>query len=162
MIDTEFYGINVKEIMKSVEKKEIPIVSADAPVDYVLKMLRNNGHAWVVDTLENRKLLGIITEKDFLNIISPLPRKTWITGITIFKTIQRRELKNASDLMTRNPLFCGPDDTIENALDLIRDHDVRKLAVIDQKKLVGEIDLSAIIVWYTSCSLIGRPSKNDD
>lgn len=154
MVSKEFYEKKVREIMKSVDTKEIPIIAVDASIENVLKMLRAKSHVWVVDSLENKRPLGIITEKDFLTVVSPMPRRTWVTGVTIFKTIQQRELETAEDLMTRNPIGCKPDDTVEKALDLIRDHGINRLAVVESKRLVGEITLDSILEWYSSCSLL--------
>ncbi len=154
MVTKEFYEKKVKEIMKNVETKEVPIIAVDASIDDVLKMLRTKSHVWVVNNLDDMKLLGVITDKDFLRVISPIPRSTWVTGVTIFKTIQQRELKTAENLMTRNPISCKPEDTVEKALDLIRDHGINRLAVVESKKLVGEITLDAILGWYSSCLLL--------
>jgi CBS domain-containing protein len=162
MVSKEFYEKPVKDIMKSVETKEVPILAIDASMDDVLKMLRTKSHVWVVNNLEDRKLLGIITEKDFLSVISPIPRKTWVTGVTIFKTIQQKELETAEDIMTRNPLSCKPEDTIEKALDIIRDHGINRLAVVDSKKLVGEITLDVILGWYSSYLLMHVQAKKDE
>jgi len=156
MVPKEFYEKAVKEIMKSVETKEVPILAIDDSMDDVLKMLRIKNHVWIVNNPEDRKLLGIITDKDFLSVISPIPRRTWVTGVTIFKTIQQRELETAEDIMTRNPLSCKPEDTVEKALDIIRDHGINRLAVVESKKLVGEIALNTILEWYSSCLLLKR------
>lgn len=154
MVTKEFYEKKVKEIMKSAETKEVPIIAVDASIDDVLKMLRTKSHVWVVNNLDDMKLLGVITDKDFLRVISPIPRSTWVTGVTIFKTIQQRELKTADNLMTRSPISCKPEDTVEKALDLMRDHGINRLAVVESKKLVGEVTLDAILGWYSSCLLL--------
>lgn len=154
MVTKEFYEKKVKEIMKNAETKEVPIIAVDASIDDVLKMLRTKSHVWVVNNLDDMKLLGVITDKDFLRVISPIPRSTWVTGVTIFKTIQQRELKTADNLMTRSPISCKPEDTVEKALDLMRDHGINRLAVVESKKLVGEVTLDAILGWYSSCLLL--------
>ncbi|MDY6985725.1 MAG: CBS domain-containing protein [Candidatus Thermoplasmatota archaeon] len=154
MVPKEFYEKKVKEIMKSVETKEVPIIVVDASIDDVLKMLRTKNHVWIVNNQDDKKLLGIITDKDFLTVISPIPRRTWVTGVTVFKTIQQRELKTAENLMTRNPISCKPEDEVEKALDLMGDHGINRLAVVESKKLVGEIALNTILEWYSSCSLL--------
>ena len=41
------------------------------------------------------------------------------------------------DIMTRKPFTCSPDDTLERAATLMHEHDVSRLPVTEDKKLVG-------------------------
>jgi CBS domain-containing protein len=163
MVPREFYEKKIGEVMKGIGTKEVPVIEKSASIEDVLKMLRTKAHTWVVDSISDMKVVGVITEKDFLTVISPMPKKTWVTGVTIFKTIQQRELETAEDLMTKNPMYCKPDDTVDKALDIMRDHSVNRLAVVESKKLVGEITLNSLLEWYTACSLLGRsPPENEN
>ena len=152
----DFYEQKEKEVMKKVERKEVPILVKSASIPDVLKILHNKEHTWIVDNIEDKTLVGVITEKDFFDIISPLPRKTWVTGVIRLKTIHHTEFESAEDLMRRNPISCSPEDIIEKVLDLMRDHRIKRLAVVESKKLIGEVTLSSIIRWYGACSLLGR------
>ena len=157
----DFYEQTIKEVMKKVEKKEVPILGKNDSIPDVLKMLHNREHTWIVDDGENKKLVGVITEKDFFEIISPLPRKTWVTGVIRLRNIHHTEFKNAGDMMTRNPVSCSPEDDVEKALDLMRDHRIKRLAIVESKELIGEVTLSAIIRWYSSCSLLGKRENTE-
>lgn len=42
-----------------------------------------------------------------------------------------------ADVMSREPVTCGPDDTIEDAATLLHDHDLSRLPVVEDGRLVG-------------------------
>jgi len=66
----EFYNIPAKEIM---DKRigELPLIEKDASIDSVLSILTKSDHVWVVESKGSKKLVGIITEHDILDIFSP-------------------------------------------------------------------------------------------
>ena len=41
------------------------------------------------------------------------------------------------DVMHRDPVTCGPDDTLERAATLMHEHDVSRLPVVEDGRLVG-------------------------
>ena len=43
----------------------------------------------------------------------------------------------ASDLMTRNPIVVSPEDSVERALELMIDNDIRHLPVVENGELVA-------------------------
>lgn len=49
------------------------------------------------------------------------------------------------EVMTREPITCGPDDTIEIAATLMHDHDVSRLPVVEGGRLVGVISRGDIL-----------------
>jgi CBS domain-containing protein len=53
-----------------------------------------------------------------------------------------RELEQAvavdvEDAMSRDPITCGPDDTVETIATLMHDHDISRVAVVEDDRLVG-------------------------
>lgn len=42
-----------------------------------------------------------------------------------------------SDVMTRDPITCGPDDTLERAATLLHEHRVSRLPVVEGDRLAG-------------------------
>ncbi len=86
----------------------------------------------VVEDLLNRKVVGIVTDRDVcLRTVAPgeYPAHTWVSAC-----------------MTAHPACCRPEDEIEVALKLMRDHRVRRLPVVgDQMELTGMISISDFV-----------------
>ena len=61
----EFYKLHVKDLM---DKRiwDLPLIEKDENIQHVLSILSGKSHVWVIDTKENNKLLGVITEHDVL------------------------------------------------------------------------------------------------
>ena len=73
----------------------------------------------VVEELLHRKLAGVVTDRDLcLRVVAPgkYPAQTWV-----------------KECMTSRPTCCHPEDSVETALQLMRDKRVRRLPVVDQQ-----------------------------
>jgi IMP dehydrogenase len=80
--------------------------------------------------LENHKLVGIITERDFLKLAA--------------KGYDSRTAK-VSEGMTKPAVKCEPMTTITEAFVLMRKYRVRHLPVVEKERLVGMISLSDLV-----------------
>lgn len=63
----DFYQLSVNEI----KNKRLPLIEKDASLDIVFSLLTLNSHIWIVESKGSKKLVGIITEHDILDIFSP-------------------------------------------------------------------------------------------
>jgi CBS domain-containing protein len=81
--------------------------------------------------LENNKLVGIFTERDY-------SRKVVLKGKTSKTT-------TVGELMTSEVLYVGPDDTIENCMALMTEHRTRHLPVMEGGKLAGVISIGDVV-----------------
>jgi CBS domain-containing protein len=101
------------------------VVSVEIPGnrDDVLKILKRTGISGV-PVLKEGRLVGIITRKDML-------RKADETQLGL--------------LMTPDPATVTPDATIQEAAGAMIEHDVRRLPVVEDEKLVGLISVADLI-----------------
>ena len=113
-------GIKVKEIMN---KKPVCISPKETIPACARKMLSNNVGGIIVE--ENKKLVGIITEKDIVEDL-------------VGKELNVKKLK-VSDIMTTGMIQISPEADIMEAVELMIREDVRRLPVTNNKKLVGII-----------------------
>jgi len=80
----------------------------------------------IVDDLERRRLIGIVTDRD-------IALRAVARGLDGRKT-------TAEEVMTRTLVTCEADDEIESALNLMARHQVRRLPIVDGgSRLVGMI-----------------------
>ena len=84
------------------------------------------GSVPVVDSQEDHKLVGIVTDRDL--VVKVLAAGTDVTRATV------------RDAMTANPVSCGEDDPVETAIQLMADRQVRRMPIVDaQGRLRGII-----------------------
>jgi CBS domain-containing protein len=81
--------------------------------------------------LENDKLVGIFTERDYA-------RKLILKGKSSKDTA-------IGDLMTRNPYTVSPQSSIEECMTLMSGKRIRHLPVVDNGTLVGIISISDVV-----------------
>ena len=86
--------------------------------------------------IEHDELRGILSERDYLRALSPNIGNINETERDS-ETLQRR----AHQVMTRNPVTIAPNQTVKQASELLLEHGIGSLPVLDKGKLVG------IITW---------------
>jgi predicted transcriptional regulator len=143
----EFYDLKVRQLM---DKRvwDLPIVSKDEDVNHVLNILGGRNHIWIVDNRENKELVGIITEHDVLSILAPKELSLYQFGMPDLKSINFGLVKNAENIMQKKVISCEPDENIGDVLNKMTMHGLRRLPVIENKKIIGEITLHQLIRKY--------------
>ena len=94
------------------------------------------------------RLKGMITDRDIVTKVLALDRDP--AKVT------------ASELETGNPVTIGADDTIEDAMRTMEEHQVRRLPVIDGHKLVGMLsqgDLAKVLSKKDTGRLLDKLSS---
>ncbi|BCU66890.1 histidine kinase [Sulfolobales archaeon HS-7] len=133
-----------KRYMRKIEVKVNELMSAP-PVtvaldssleDAVRKMIEGNvGSVMVTDS--DRRLRGIITEKDVL--------------IAVSKGLLKKEETKVTDIMSRNVIAVTPDDVISEVIEKMRAHNIRHIPVTDYEgRPVGMISIRDILDFTTS------------
>jgi CBS domain-containing protein len=86
----------------------------------------------VVDAPDSRKLAGIITDRDI--VLQVVAEGRDVRGVRI------------EEVMSRNPVTCRPDEDVQNALDRMAQHQVRRIPVVDGKgRVVGIISQADVL-----------------
>jgi len=91
--------------------------------DEVLKILKNK-HISGVPVLKDSKVVGIVTRTNLL---------------------QNPEEEQLALLMTRDPITISPGSDLQTAARLLLQHDVRRLPVVDDGKLVGLVTVADVV-----------------
>ena len=91
---------------------------------------RDGGSKMVV-TEKDGSLAGIISERDFLNIVGK-HSKDW-------------EDISVSDVMTKEVITANPEDTLEQVMSVMTQHHIRHIPVMGNNKIVGLLALGDII-----------------
>ncbi len=139
----ELYKIKVKEIMIPV--RDTPFMEENASWEEFLSKLSLRAHAWVVNNIEEMKVVGVITEHDMLRtIIPPGQKKERMFGIPKAEILHKESV--VQDIMTHNPVVCLPEETVADVLKKFSSFNIRRLAVVDEnKRLLGEITIQLLV-----------------
>ncbi len=116
----------VRQILDSKKKNQIISVSPDDVVlEALTKMASSDVSAVLV--LENERLVGIFTERDYA-------RKLVLQGRASKDT-------RIGDLMTQNLLTISPSQTVDDVMSLMTENRFRHLPVVERGQLIGIVTI---------------------
>lgn len=144
---SEFYELRVEQLM---DKRvwDLPIIEKKEGIHHVLNILGARNHIWVVKGKENKELVGLITEHDALSILAPKEFPSYVFGMPDIRSIRHGTVKTAEDIMRRKVISCGPDDKIIDVLEKMTIHRLRRVPVLKNKEVIGELTLHQLIRKY--------------
>ncbi len=144
---TDFYELKVKQLM---DKRvwDLPIVTEDEDIHNVLNILGARNHIWVVKDKKSRVLVGVITEHDVLSILAPKHLPAYVVGTPDVKSIQHGTANTARDVMCHRVITCSPEEKVIDALLKMVRNKLRRLPVVEDGRLVGELTLNQLIRKY--------------
>ena len=144
---SDFYELKVNQIM---DKRvwDLPIIDENEDIYHVLSILGARNHIWVVKNKKTKEIVGVITEHDVLSILAPKDFPSFVFGMPNISSIQHGTAKTAGDVMANKIITCDPDEKIIDALMRMVKFRLRRLPVIKDKKLVGELTLHQLIRKY--------------
>lgn len=121
--------MKVKDILE-VKGYSIQSVSPDTIIfDALFLMSEKNVGALLV--LENNKLVGIFSERDYA-------RKIILKGRTSLDT-------QVSEIMTENVITVSPEETITDCMHLMSEKRIRHLPVLQNNKVTGIISIGDVV-----------------
>jgi len=144
---SDFYELKVKQLM---DKRvwDLPLIEKKDDIHHVLSILSGRNHIWVIENKEDKELVGIITEHDVLSILAPKHLPSYVFGMPDISSIEHGTAKAAEDVMCHRIIDCGPDDKIIDSLMKMVKHKLRRLPVVEDKKIIGELTLHQLIRKY--------------
>ncbi|MEM5790712.1 MAG: CBS domain-containing protein [Candidatus Aenigmatarchaeota archaeon] len=117
-------------LVKDIMKREVVVVKPDASIREASKtMARYNIGSLIV--MENENPVGILTERDILNLVA--------------RDENLDEIK-VSEVMSKDVVTIEADKKIDDAVDLMLKHKIKRLPVKEGSKIVGIVTTSDIIV----------------
>ena len=139
----ELYEAKVRDVM--IPSERTPFMEENAGWEEFLAKLSVRAHAWVVNNTEEMKVVGIVTEHDILRtIIPPTHRTIRMFGIHRADMLHKETI--LQEIMTHNPVVCSPEETVNAVLKKFSSFNIRRLAVVDEKKrLLGEITIQLLV-----------------
>ncbi|UCF50076.1 MAG: CBS domain-containing protein [Thermoplasmatales archaeon] len=147
----EFYELKVSQLM---DKRvwDLPLIEEKEDIHHVLSILGARNHIWVVKDMDRKELVGVITEHDVLSILAPKHFPSYVFGMPDIRSIQHGTANTAGDVMANKIIMCDPDEKIIDALMRMVKFKLRRLPVVKDKIIVGELTLHQLIRKYYSAT----------
>jgi CBS domain-containing protein len=119
----------VKNILQ-VKGNEVYAVSMDVVVFDAIKMMSNRGVGALL-VMESRKLVGIISERDYT-------RKVILKG----KSSKDTPVK---EIMSAPVIYTTPDESIERCMAMMTTKRIRHLPVLDGGEVIGVVSIGDLV-----------------
>ncbi len=147
--------------IKDVMNKDVITCSSDDSLTHLANLFKEN-HISGLPVVDEGKVVGLVSETDLLKLFREpefsnelwLPSPFEIIEIPIRNLVKLEEAKKAldniklkpvKDIMTKSIHAISPEDNLEDASAIMIKHNVNRLPVIDNGKLVGIVARSDII-----------------
>lgn len=121
---------NVAQVLKAKVHQVIYTIHPDATVLEAITLMADKGIGAVVVTQED-KVVGILSERDYTRKIALMQRSSVDTTV--------------NEIMTPKVITVTTGSTVENCLELMTDHHLRHLPVVENKKLIGLISIGDLV-----------------
>ena len=156
----DFYELTVQQIM---DKRvwDLPLIEEGEDIFHVLSILGGRNHIWVVTSRSDRNIKGVITEHDVLSILAPKDLPSYVFGMPDIRSLQHGTAKTAKDIMCTKIISCTSNDKILDALQKMVKYRLRRLPVLEEDKIVGELTLHQLIRKYYAATQY-HPLINDE
>lgn len=119
-------GMLVKQVMN----KKVVVAKPNVTIREASKVM-SKFHIGSLVVVDESGIAGILTERDIL------------ISVAEGKDADQTQIR---DIMSRNVITIEPDKTVEEVVDLMVEHKIKKLPVVREGKLVGIITASDIVV----------------
>ncbi|MDH3610069.1 MAG: CBS domain-containing protein [Gammaproteobacteria bacterium] len=119
----------IKQLLENKGSKILSIDPNSSVFDAIKSMA--NHHIGSLIVMQNGRLVGIITERDY-------SRNVVLKGKSSVNTAVK-------DIMTKNVLCTKPEQTVEEAMALMTDKRVRHLPVIENGNVLGIISIGDLV-----------------
>lgn len=120
----------VKDILNSKTNTETHSVSPDALVWDAIKLMTEKGVGALLVT-QGDKLVGIVSERDYLRKVALMGRSSQSTAV--------------KDIMTPNPFTVSPDTPMETCREMMTEKRIRHLPVTLNDNLLGMLSIRDVL-----------------
>jgi CBS domain-containing protein len=93
--------------------------AASDPVQAAAEIMKNEdvGSVPVIESAENPRLVGVVTDRDI--VLRVIADGKDYRSVTI------------QEVMSVNPVTCAPEDSMQDAIDKMSQHQIRRLPIVD-------------------------------
>jgi CBS domain-containing protein len=128
----EFMGVRMRTVNQLLSAKGSQIFSVE-PTDSVLRAIEimATRHIGALLVMTHGNLVGIISERDYARKVILKKRSSHDTPV--------------ADIMTSPALAVAPSDTVHHCMELVTEHRIRHLPVMDAGRVVGILSIGDLV-----------------
>jgi CBS domain-containing protein len=128
--------------LRDIMSRDVEVVSPDTYLSEISRRMHKQD-VGAIPVCDGKKIKGFITDRDIVTRSIAVGRDPNST--------------TARDVMTSSVVYCFEDQTVEDAAQLMRDHQVRRLMVLDRNKnLVGIVSIGDLATGPLKDNLIAK------
>ena len=123
----------MRQVRHLLESKQIDVVSIapEAPVIDALRLMADHGVGAVLVMEDGRKLVGILSERDYARKVVLLGRTSANTPVSVIMSHQ---------------VVCGRlGDTVDECMQVMTDKRIRHLPIVEHKEVVGIVSIGDLV-----------------
>ena len=129
----------VRDIMTT----RVHTVDMDDPM-LTAKRLFDREHCHHAVVMQRNRVFGVVSDRDILKVISPFVGNRMMERSQDLNTLKKR----VHQIMSRDLVTIGPDETIVEAADKMLSERVSCLPVVDESRsLLGIVTIRDFVVW---------------
>jgi CBS domain-containing protein len=125
----------VRSILAHKKASAVWSIDSDAMVFNAIRLM-DEKNVGALPVLDNKSLVGIISERDCI-------RKVIVKGRSAKDT-------SVSDIMTKQVLTVNPGNSVTECMRIMTERRVRHLPVLEGTKLVGILSIGDVVNWLMS------------
>ncbi|MCY7312873.1 MAG: CBS domain-containing protein [Pseudoxanthomonas sp.] len=119
----------LRQLLGSKSPEVYAVAPADSVITAILMMAEKGVGAVLV--MDGARLVGIVSERDYA-------RKVVLHGKSSSDTSVR-------DIMTAEVVTVSPSQTVEQCMQIVTDHRIRHLPVVDKDEVIGVISIGDLV-----------------
>jgi len=130
--------MQLSESIQPILKKKGGLICSVSPNDTVYRAVEEMAKKQVgaLLVLSDGRMVGILSERDYA-------RKIILKGRSSAET-------TVSEIMSSPVIYVSPEHTVGECMQIISDHHIRHLPVLDGEKLVGVVSIGDLVNWILS------------
>ncbi len=134
-METEVIAMKISQILATKSTGTITI-APDANVTELLRLLAEHRIGAVIVSGDGTHIDGIVSERDVVRAMAADPDAGTTGGV---------RPKPVSAIMTAEVRTLGPDDTVDDAMQVMTSSRIRHLPVVDGDELVGIVSIGDVV-----------------
>jgi CBS domain-containing protein len=149
--------------------RQVVSIGADDSVLQAVRLMLQNRISGLPVVDQQGKLVGIVTERDFLRrteLDTQHHGPRWLEFVVgpgrLAAEYVRSSGRRISEIMTRDPRTISADTALEEVVSLMERHNIKRLPVVDDGKLVGIVSRANLLHALASIAADAPERPHDD
>jgi len=122
--------MHVERIL-ALKGNDVISVATNETVGVAANILNDNRIGAILVRDDDGFVRGVLSERDIVRGLAEMGARCMETGVV--------------ELMTRNVVFCGPEDNIDTIMAIMTDRRIRHLPVMQDNQLLGIISIGDVV-----------------